>query len=124
MEPAENPNFRRTCASRFDRPFDDLVYGQEIGLGTVLSRSKGAKSARPYADIGEVYVSIDHVGHVVADPYLSDSVRSCEHPVKVSSTHIKQNEGFFFIDSATAFDFVQNVGNSASHCILSLILLF
>jgi hypothetical protein len=95
------------------------IYGQEIGLRITLSRSEGAESARPDADIGEVYVSIDHVGDVVADPRLSDRVRSCEHCVKVSSTYIEQSKGFFLVDSATAFDFFQNVGNSVSHCVLS-----
>jgi hypothetical protein len=118
VEPTENPNFGRTCAPRLDRPFDDLIYRQEIGLRIVLSRSEGAKSARPDADIGEVYVSIDYVGDVVTDARLSDSVRGREHRVKISSTHVEQSEGFFLVDSATAFDFFQDVGNSASHCVL------
>jgi hypothetical protein len=89
VKATKKSDFGSTYLPRFCRSFDDLIDGQEVGLGIVLSNSEGAKTARPNADVCKVNVSVDDVAHVVADAHLPDRICDSENCMEVGSAHVK-----------------------------------
>ena len=57
----------------------DLVVGQRVGVGVGLALGEGAEPAADVADVGEVDVAVDDVGHLVADGLAAQVVGQPHH---------------------------------------------
>jgi hypothetical protein len=115
VKAAEKSDFGSTDLPRFYSSFDDLIDRQKVGRRIVLSYTESAKTARPYADVCKVDVSIYDVAYVFADAPLPDRICDSENCMEVSSTHVEQMEGVVFVDSITALSFFKDVRQSAYH---------
>jgi hypothetical protein len=63
----------------FPGPVGDLGGGQGERIGVALALGEGAEPAPGVADVGEVDVAVDHVGHVVADHIAAQRVGQRSH---------------------------------------------
>ena len=71
VDAALHAHLGRADAPRLLGPVGDLVEGEPVGVGVALALGEGAEPAADVADVGEVDVPVDDVGHVVADGVAS-----------------------------------------------------
>lgn len=64
---------------------DNLFDREEITLLSTVSSAEGAKAAALHADVGEVDVPVDDVGHRIAHTLAADMVGSFEEALQVAA---------------------------------------
>ena len=67
VDPALHAHLGRPEVPRLLGPVGHLVQGERVGVGVGAALGERAEPAADVADVGEVDVPVDHVGHVVAD---------------------------------------------------------
>ena len=112
-----NADLRRAALHRLFALGQDGLHIVDVSVGLVLMTGETAERTAHVADIGEIYVSADHVGDVIPDVLLASPIRGPEKRVLIGPLHGKQEFGVFFRHLAAVQGRFEDGGHSRVHFI-------
>ena len=112
MDPTLQAHLGRTAIIGFTRSTHNFFMRQIIGpapkVFTHLTFRKRTELAFEITHVGIIYISVNTIGHLIADQLLSDRIRRLSNMGYLVPARLKQPDNFTFRQRLTGDRFVKN----------------